>query len=311
MRRDLWTLYPLLKHRISPFRAPEPVAWSTQLEDADVGCVRLTGELREVEGASDVYVVCHGLGGSPDSYYCRRAAAAVASIGASSLCLSLRGSDRLGEDFYNIALRADLEAAVGSPELASYRRVFVIGYSMGGYVTLHYARDPDPRVRAVAAICTPLDLHAAQRYIDSPRAWPYRHWVLAGLKAIYAAVAARRPVPTDPAVVARVRSIYEWDRVAIAPRYGYDSPEHYYHELSIRPWIGKLAVPALHVAAAKDPVIPRHTIEPFLDGAAEPYELRWVQGRVGHVAFPADLDLGFGALPGLEAQLLAWFARHA
>jgi len=180
---------------------------------------------------------------------------------------------------------------------------------------MHYAREPlDPRVKAVAAVCTPLDLLSAQRYIDRPRAWLYRNHVLGGLKAIYAAVAARgRRVPSDPAAVLTVRSMYEWDRLAIAPRYGYDGPEHYYEALSIRPHLEALVVPTLLVAGRADPVVPPETIEPFLPrpggGPSLPLEVRWSRSA-GHVAFPRALDLGFGPRPGLEAQLFQWFLRH-
>lgn len=314
--QDLRTLAPFVRHRFVPLRLAEPRPWETTLEDRDVGRIRLTGLLRDVAGARDLLLVAHGLGGTPESYYCRRSAHVAASFGFSTLALALRGADRLGEDVYNIALRDDLAAAVASPALAAYERVFVIGYSMGGYVALHYARGPlDPRVKAVAAVCTPLDLLAAQRYIDSPRAWLYRHHVLNGLKAIYSAVAARgRRVPTDPSQVRAVRTMYEWDRLAIAPRYGYEGPEHYYEALSIKPHIGDLAVPSLLVAGRADPIVPTSTIEPFLAlrdrGSGHRLDVHWAE-RAGHVAFPRDLDLGYGPRRGLEAQIFQWFQAQA
>ena len=170
-----------------------------------------------------------------------------------------------------------------------------------------------PVHRAVAALCTPVDLFSAQRHIDAPRAWLYRRHVLNGLKSIYAAVAARgRPVPTPLATVLAVRTIHEWDRVAIAPRYGYDSPEHYYEALSIVPHLMDLAVPALLVAGRADPIIPATTIEPFVpaEGRDGRLVVRWVD-RGGHVNFPRSLDLGFGPERGLEAQVFQWFERVA
>lgn len=315
IRKDIWTLYPFVKHRLAPFQAPAPTPWETTLEDPDVGTVRLTGQLRGDPDARELVVIVHGLGGTTDSYYCMRAAAAVAEIGGASLCLSLRGSDRRGEDFYNIALHADLQAAVASPRLARYERIFILGYSMGGYVTWHFARGPaDPRVKAVAAVCTPIDLLTAQRYIDGARAWIYRHHVLNGLKAIYRAVAEKgHAVPSDPREVQRVRTMYDWDRLAIAPRYGYESPEHYYQDLSIKPHLDAFAVPALLVAGMHDPIVPPQTIRPFVEqrsgGDARSLEVHWVR-RGGHVAFPRDLDLGFGPRRGLEGQIYGWFLGH-
>lgn len=311
MYRHIETLAPYAWFAAFPPKAPEPAFWHTKVEDPDKGEINLTGELRDPGGARDLYVLVHGLGGGTDSIYCKRGAAAVAAIGQASLCLALRGADRLGEDFYNIALKADLEATMRSPRLAYFERIFLIGYSMGGYVTMHYARNPnDERVKAAAAICTPIDLKDAQLHIDSLSAWIYRKHVLKGLIEIYQNVAKRKPVPNDPALVAKVRTMHDWDRLTIAPRYGYDSPEHYYEALNIRPHLGSLKIPVLHVASRRDPVIAPRTIEPFLDAAAAPYELHWADAG-GHVNWSRRLDLGLGGTPGLEGQLFSWFERQA
>lgn len=312
---DLWTLLPYAKHALRPSRLAPAQPWSTTLVDPAIGSLRLTGKLRESSGSRDLFLLVHGLGGGTESYYCLRAAAALERFGVSTLCLALRGADRLGEDFYNIALVADLEAALASPALVHYERLFVVGFSMGGYVALHFARAPsDPRVRGVVAVCTPIDLGAAQRYIDSARGWFYRRHVLAGLISIYAQVAARRPVPADLALVRRVKTIHEWDRLAIAPRYGYASPEDYYAKLAVAPHLGDLAVPSLLVAGEHDPIIPPLTIRPFLGAGQErrrlALELAWVRGG-GHMAFPRRLDLGFGPERGLDAQIAQWLLAHA
>lgn len=308
MRRHVQTVAPYAWHVLFPARPPASTPWQTTLIDPALGPLVLTGELRTTPAARDLYLLVHGLGGATDSLYCRRGAAAVAAIGQASLSLSLRGADRLGEDFYNIALVDDLHAAVASPELAHFERIFVIGYSMGGYVTMHFARDPkDARVQGCAAICTPIDLKEAQLAIDSPRAWVYRRHVLGGLIGIYEAVARRRPVPTLASLVRKVRTMHEWDRLTIAPRYGYDGPEHYYSALSIAPHLGDLEVPTLHVASRRDPIVPPRTIENALARAAAPYELRWVDDG-GHVNFTRRFDLGFAGELGLERQLFAWFA---
>jgi len=313
---DLRTLWPYARFALRPPKPPAPRAWSTELRDPDVGCVRLTGQLREADDADECVLIVHGLGGSTESHYVLHGTAVAARFGLSSLALALRGSDRRGEDFYNVALHADLAAAVGSPELSRYARLYVLGYSMGGYVALHFARHcTDPRLVAVATLCTPIDLKAAQVYIDSRRAWIYRHHCLQGLKSIYDAVVRANPerAPSANPRVQAVKTIWDWDDLAIAPRYGYASPEDYYEALTLRRHIGSFRVPALLVASREDPIIPPRTIEPFLDAACHPREhgldVRWT-ARGGHVAFARDIDLGFGPEKGIEAQLFQWFRRQ-
>ena len=316
MLHDFRTVWPYARHALRPPEAPAPVEWSTRLTDPHLGEVEISGRLRRLPSANECVILAHGLGGSTESYYSLRGAGAVAGFGMDSLALSLRGSDRRGEDFYNIALFADLVAACASPELAGYDRIYVLGYSMGGYVSMHFARNvEDPRVKAVATMCTPIDLKAAQVYIDTSRAWFYRHHCLNGLKSIYDAVARANPerVPTDNDRVQAVRTMWDWDALAIAPRYGYRTPEEYYDALTLRRALGEFRVPTLLVAAEGDPIIPARTIRPFLDSARNPrahgLEVRWVRAG-GHVTFPGDLDLGFGPEQGIEQQLLQWFRQQ-
>jgi predicted alpha/beta-fold hydrolase len=64
-------------------------------------------------------------------------------------------------------------------------------------------------------------------------------------------------------------------------------------------------MPALLVAAEADPMVPPATLRPSLANDPANLTVQWAS-RGGHVGFPAGLDLGFAAPPGLERQLLAW-----
>lgn len=175
----LWTIGPRLRHSVRPLPCPEPRPWETTVEDARTGTVRLTGRLREVPGADELVMLVHGLGGSTESHYMPRGASAAEQAGLSCLRLNLRGSDRRGDDYYHAGQTADLHAALASPELKPYRRLYVLGYSLGGHVALRLAaEEADPRLAAVAAVCAPIDLARSQLELDSPAAWVYRRYLL-------------------------------------------------------------------------------------------------------------------------------------
>ena len=313
----LWTLAPNLRHRARPWLAPPATAWSTSLHDPDVGEIELTGALHRcadpTAGASRALVVAiHGLGGTIDSHYVVRTAQAAVAAGMDCLRLALRGADRRGADFYHAALTADIAAALQSPALAGYRDLYVLGYSLGGHVALCHALAPsDPRVRAVASVCAPLDLAASGAAIDHPRASLYCGHVLAGLKEIYAAVARRRPVPTPLASVLRARTIRAWDRLAVVPRFGFVSVDDYYQRASVGPRLAGAQIPALVLSARADPMIPAATVAPHVCELPAHVTHRWID-QGGHVGFPANLRLGLtGAAHGLHAQVLAWLRQHA
>jgi hypothetical protein len=311
----LWTIAPNLRHRVRPHRAPDGASWSTSFEDPRLGALTLRGVLSQPPAEAstrreDLVLLVHGLGGSPDSQYVVRAAQAAARAGLSSLRLALRGADRHGEDFYHAGLTADLEATLASPALAEFRRIYVLGFSLGGHTTLRYALAPsDPRLRAVASLCAPLDLGAGAQAIDQPGAYAYRRYLLRGLLEIYEEVATRRSVPTPLPVAREIATMREWDARTVVPRFGFTSADDYYTSMSVGPRLGELAVPALIVAAEHDPMVPAPTVRPALERPPPQATVRWLD-RGGHVGFPrrALLDLDRPASGDLYDQLIGWLA---
>jgi predicted alpha/beta-fold hydrolase len=280
------------------------------VSDPVMGDVRIGGLMRTVPGSDALVVVLHGLTGSARSVYCTQAARAAEAAGQCSLRLNLRGADCSGEDILHGGLTDDLKAALATEDLARYGRIYLLGFSVGGHIALHAAADRiDPRVRAVAAICPPLDLDAGTRAFDESSRWIYRQHIHAGLDAIYTATARRRPLPTPVTTVRRARSCRERDALTVVPRYGFASAEDYYARASVAPRLASLDLPCLLVAARHDPMLPAHTLEPALRGASRALRVVWAE-RGGHVSFPADLDLGLGGGPGLERQVISWLCSH-
>ena len=305
-----WTIVPSVAHRVSPRLAPAAEPWSTVVQDPDAGAVPLRGVLRVREGSDTCLVVVHGLGGSSEAHYCVEAAWAAERAGLSCLRFGLRGADRNGDDFYHGGLAADLEAAVASPALSGFARLHVIGYSLGGHMTLRYALAPnDARVRSVSAICAPLDLELSAQAIDRPSARIYCYHVLEGLKEIYSAVANKRAVPTPLPQVLRARTIREWDRLTVVPRYGFGSVDKYYAQMSVGPRLPELALPSLLVHSDFDPMVPPWTYEPHLARHAEKVTVERIAAG-GHVGFPARVRMGSGESAQLEDQVVSWLLRH-
>jgi hypothetical protein len=258
----------------------------------------LSGWLREIPESDEILLLVHGLGGGTESHYLRGAVAAAEAAGISSLRVNLRGSDRRGEDIFHAGLTADLHAALASAELRRYRRVYALGYSLGGHLALRLGSEAgDPRLAAVAAICSPLDLELAQREIDSPRRWIYRRYLLHGLYAIYAAVAARRPVPLPVEEVVRIRTIREWDDRVVAPRHGFAGAGDYYARESVAPRLPALRVPALLFNSEWDPMVPARAVRAALGRPAPRLEVRWIPGG-GHVSFPRAM--------AVDREVVAW-----
>lgn len=301
----LRTVVPRLLDSLSPVAEPPSRPWSLEVEDPRIGPVRLSGLWSAPRGGGrGAVLVVHGLGGCAESPYARRAAAAALDAGLGCLRLNLRGADRRGEDYYHAGLDSDLAAALASPELAAHERLWALGFSLGGHLVLRLASGPPvPRLAAVAAISAPLDLSLGADAIDRPGVGLYRGYLLASLKRIYAAVAARRPVPLPLALARRIRRLREWDERVVAPRHGFLGAEDYYRRASVAPRLGELTVPALLVAAEDDPMVPAAALRPALAAAPARLNVRWLAAG-GHLGMAAA-DLGAGHRP-LAAAVLAW-----
>ena len=303
-----WTIVPhFVRGRAEP--AVPGRRFGMQGRDLGWGPVPITGKLFEHPHASRCAIVVHGLGGSADSVYGREMTALLLNRGWSVLRLNLRGADEEGRDLYHAALTADLEDALTSPAVAHYAQVAIIGFSLGGHITLRWAQNPsDPRVVGVCAISAPIDLKDCAKSLDSARFNVYRRHVLRGLKAQYARIAKAREaadLPSPPAQVDKVDSIQAWDRLVVVPRFGFGRVQDYYASASAGPRLGQLRVPALYLGSRADPMVPSPRCESFLERAGDRVDARWVDGG-GHVAFPRHINFGLGPKPGLEAQTEAW-----
>ena len=231
------TLAPYVFAENRPPKQPPAVPWAVDVPDSHFGRVRLTGLLDENPSAKTLLLIVHGLGGHVESHYVLEPAWAAPPRGDVVLAPQLarrrsqgrrllprrphRGSPR------NVARRA-----------RTVRAHFHHGVLVGGHVVLRYgAEDMDPRVHALASICSPLDLDRGATYFDNMKGGfvVYRRHVLDRLKEMYVAVAKRRPaglLPASAAVARGISRIRAWDNAIIAPRYGFASAEDYYARAS-------------------------------------------------------------------------------
>ncbi|MEZ5962951.1 MAG: alpha/beta fold hydrolase [Planctomycetota bacterium] len=296
-----WTVVPTVSGYLAPPRLPRPTPWETTVHDPLRGPVRLTGDLHERADAKGLVVVIPGLGGNTRSPYARRAARDLLRCGWSALLMPQRGGDLRGEDYYHASLSADLHAAVGSPAVRRYQRVCCLGFSMGGHVTLRFAADPPPaHVVAVAAICSPIDLFAAQRFFDQSSRWLYRWHVLRALKKIYREVHARGLAPTPLPDLMSARSIRDWDTMAIVPRFDFRDANDYYARASVAPHLHALAVPSLLLLSTQDPIISAEDVRRAMPDRTPNLNVEW-HASGGHVSFPRRF--------GLIDRVDHWFER--
>ena len=186
-------------------------------------------------------VLLHGLGGSSEREGLRRMGLSLQDAGMAVWRVNLRGAGpgrslapgtyaaRCDSDLLPVLRRARQQAG-GLPLLG-------VGISLGGTMLLNGALAEPGVLDGLVCTSSPLDLAACSRQIERPRNRIYQRWLLRRLRAQTLAdpfgVSAAERLALQGSD--RPRTIRAFDAAITAPRWGYDSVEHYYREASPLP----------------------------------------------------------------------------
>jgi predicted alpha/beta-fold hydrolase len=255
-------------------------------------------------------VLFHGLEGSSESAYAQAFATAARERGWAFSVPHFRGCS--GElnwaprayhsgDFEEVGwILERLRARHGAP-------LVVVGISLGGNALLRWAEEMGDAAartaRAVAAVCSPIDLAAAGRAIDRGfNRLVYARMFLATMKPKALAKLAQHPGLFDRERLARARTLYEFDDVFTAPLHGFKDTPDYWARASAKPHLARIRIPALVANALNDPFVPAVAL-PGVHEVGRCVTL-WQPRHGGHVGFPQ------GRFPGrvltMPQAVCAW-----
>lgn len=291
---------------LRPEPEPESEPFAATITDPDLGPITIDGRLSNRD-SDTLLIIVHGMGGQVVSPYAVRAAGAAVRAGHAALRIHLRGASGDGADLYHAGLGGDLAQLTRTPELAHYRQIAILGYSLGGHITLRHAADGphDPRLVATAAVCPPIDLELGTRAIQRIDRRPYQEFVLRSLRKQLREVRARRPDVVPDVAPESIRTIREWDEHVICPRFGFESLASFYRDQAIGPHLPDIRVPTLVVVAERDPMIAFPSVAPWIGAASEAVTVVRKQ-RGGHVAFPRDVGLLDERGGPMEEEIVRW-----
>ena len=241
-------------------------------------------------GSRRLAVLSHGLEGSVDAQYIRGMARALCATGWDCLAWNFRGCgaepNRLPRSYHS-GESGDLRRVVAHAA-ADYEAVAVIGFSLGGNVTLKYLAEapPHPAVRAGIAVSAPVDVASSARVLDGRAA--NRLYVRRFLKTLLAKMerkAAAFPGKIDTAGLWKIRTFGEFDDRFTAPLHGYAGAVDYWTRASSLPLLERgLTVPALLLNALDDPLLAPESFPRSLAEKSALFHLEATTGG-GHVGF--------------------------
>jgi len=236
-------------------------------------------------------VVFHGLEGSSRSHYCQAFAEVAQERGWACALPHFRGcSGELNHaprayhsgDYEEIAwILAQLRARHPGPVIAA-------GVSLGGNALLRWAAEAgseaSSHVKAVAAVCSPLDLAAGGHAIG--RGFNRQIYTRMFLRTMVPKALRKweqHPGLFDRDALLAARDLYAFDNVFTAPVHGFRNTEDYWHRASSKPLLSHIRVPALVVNALNDPFVPASSLPRV--GEVGPCVTLWQPSHGGHVGF--------------------------
>lgn len=208
-------------------------------------------------------LLLHGLEGSSRSGYLISLAQRLLEAGFAVHRMNLRGcglSEPYSPTLYHSGLTHDARSILEQWRAAGRGPRFLAGFSLGGNVVLKLAGEMGEAAAelldGVAAVSTPIDLHACVRRIDLLSNWIYQQKFVRSLRRRYRRRHRMDPQRFPDRGIDGVRTIFEFDDRVTAPFFGFgDAPNYYATQSSLR-FLPGIRVPALLVQAEDDPMIP-------------------------------------------------------
>ena len=241
------------------------------------------------QSSRKLIILSHGLEGSSGRPYIKGMAKLFRDRGYDVLAWNYRGcSEEMNHKirFYHSGATEDLDLIVNHAIALGYQDVNLIGFSLGGNLTLKYLGEKasalHPWVKKSVVFSVPLNLHGSCIEISKRSNWIYNKRFLNSLKS-KVVHKARYLEGIDPAPLASVNSLLEFDDLYTAPIHGFKNALHYYQQCSSLQFVQPIQRPTLVVNALNDPFLSKDCFPDQFEN--HPYVKFEYPSRGGHVGF--------------------------
>ncbi len=217
-------------------------------------------------------ILSHGLEGDSNGQYIRGMARAFFRSNWDVLCWNFRGCS--GEPnrllrMYHSGVSDDLDLVVQRALREKiYRRIVLIGFSMGGNITLKYlgehGRQLDPRIERAVTFSVPCHLEACAKSLGRSSNRIYMMKFLQTLREKIRIKKGMFPDQLDVRGLDQIKTFQEFDDRYTAPMHGFEDARDYWTRSSSLHFVPHIRIPTLLVNAKNDP---------FLAPECFPYDL--------------------------------------
>ncbi len=203
-------------------------------------------------------------------------------------CRSCSGEMNCTPGLYHHGATEDLEEVVNHAIDMGYKTIVLIGFSLGGSLTLKYfgerGEQAPPQVAGGVTFSVPVQLGPCALKLSEPDNKVYLKRFLRKLKKKIKLKAEQFPDKFTLNGVDVIDNFYEFDGKISAPLYNFESADAFYNYASAGNYIEGIRRPVLLVNALNDPMLPE---ECYPYELAKNHEFFYLEtpARGGHVGF--------------------------
>lgn len=245
-----------------------------------------------IVGSNTLVIAMHGLEGSSKSHYLVSAINYLNSQNIDCVALNFRGCS--GEDnnqlySYNSGKTDDLSVVLNYIlEHYSYKNIILLGYSMGGNITLKYMGETNnipSEVKGAVAISVPCDLEGSSNVLAKWYNTVYIQKFLKSLKKKTFIKLEKFPDNTiDKVAVLNAKTFEDFDNAVTAPLFQFKSAKDYWNKCSSKPFIHTITKPTLLINALDDSFL-SESCYPIKEAKNHKYLTFEIPKYGGHVGF--------------------------
>lgn len=211
------------------------------------------------QSAGRLVIISHGLEGNSQRSYIKGMARMCLASNFDVLTWNYRGcSEEMNRElrFYHSGATDDVGVVVNHAIACGYTNITLIGFSLGGNLTLKYIGEQQPpkEVKKAVAFSVPLDLHSSCIQISRPSNRIYSERFLKSLKKKIITKAVFRK-ELDIKGIDAIASLIEFDDHFTAPIHGFKNAVDYYTQSSSLQFLTRITIPTLIINAQNDPFL--------------------------------------------------------
>ena len=263
--RHVHTVYPALFRKVNDVHYQRERITLPDADFLDLDWSKLDNTQEGIvnHNPGQLAIFLHGLEGSTDRSYIRGMVRAFNQSGWDAVAVNFRGcsgeTNRLLRS-YHAGATEDLQAVVEHVlNTSNYSRLVLVGFSLGGNLTLKYLGDLGANVPAqiqgAVGISVPCDLAASVEAMSEPSNSIYMKRFMRHLRAKMVAKAADYPDDIDLQPLYEMKTFYEFDNLYTAPLHGFENADVYWRTCSCLAGLKNISIPTLVLNAADDPFL--------------------------------------------------------